>query len=118
VPRAPSKPLSDRLFDRLKNKRVAAYLIIGATVLGGIASSAESLSKIYSLMRASVRDGAIPVVLPKDTGWILVGYFDSTIAKYTQGPYVKVVRSPYPVGFHKEGTLAFQNLSPLSCPLA
>jgi hypothetical protein len=92
----PTKPLAEQFIDRLKNRRGIAYAIVAATVIGAIASSAESLSKIVTLVTASVRDGAVPVVLPKDTGWILAGFFDNTIATYTQGPYFKVVRSPYP----------------------
>ena len=92
----PKHSLADRLLYRLKNRRGVAYLIVAATIVGGIAATAESISKVYSTITAVVRDGAIPVLLPTDTGWIFAGYFDAGLATFTQGPYYSVVRTPYP----------------------
>jgi hypothetical protein len=96
MPKHTSKPLSERLLDRLKNKRFVAYLVVAAAILGGLATASESLSKIYSLIVASTRDGATAVVLPKDTGWILGGYYDGDASAFTEGPFFKIIRTSYP----------------------
>jgi len=94
---APEKhPLSDRLLSRLKNRRVVAYLVVLSAALAGMANFGESIVRLSRFVSASLETGVVPVVLPKDTGWIFAGYFDDRLAIYTEGPYFSVVRSPYP----------------------
>jgi hypothetical protein len=90
------KDLPERVLSRLKNWRPIAYLIVLGVALGGIASFSDSISRIYMMAVGALKEGATPVILPKDTGWIFAGYFDEGLNKYTQGPYFKTVRSPYP----------------------
>lgn len=88
-------PLSDRLIDRLKNRKVIAYAVVFASVVGGVAATLDSIKQISSLIVASESDGAVPVVLPKNTGWLFVGYYNQNINKYTKGPYYKVFKTSY-----------------------
>lgn len=88
--------VSKGIIDRLKSYRPVAYMIVLAAILGGVASFGDSISKIISIVSSSLRDGATPVILPYDTGWIFAGYFDEVRKTYVQGPYFKIVRSQYP----------------------
>lgn len=87
--------LTDRTLDKLKNKRLIAYTLVFALICAGVASFGESISKIYSMINGVFREGATPVVLPKDTGWLFAGYFDQSLNRYIEGPYIKTVKSPY-----------------------
>src|SRR3954454_7970226 len=90
------KTRSARLLETLQNNRIAAVLVVIAAIVGGIASTSKSLSEIYSLIGAHVNAGAVAVVLPHETGWILCGYYDESSRKFIEGPYCKVMESSYP----------------------
>ncbi len=93
---ASAEPLSDRILLRLKNNRFIAILIVASVAVMGFASTLESVQKITALVIASERDGAVPVVLPKNTGWVFLGYFSKDLNAYTKGPLYTVVKSAYP----------------------
>lgn len=90
------KSLSERIINGFKSKRLVAYSIVIATAIGGVATFMDSVQKIVAMIAATELDGAVPIVLPKNTGWLFVGYYNNHQGFYTKGPYYEVIRSPYP----------------------
>jgi hypothetical protein len=92
---APREPLPERILSRIKNKRVIAYVIVAGVIVIGVANFSDSTMKLYGFAAAVLGSGAVPVVLPKDSGWMFAGYFDAERGIYTDGPYFTVSHSPY-----------------------
>ena len=64
--------------------------------MAGLVGFGQSISKLAGFATALVRDGATPVIIPNDTGWIFAGYFDDAHGQFIQGPYFVVKHSNYP----------------------
>jgi hypothetical protein len=88
---------TDDVLSRWKGKKWIAYVLAAAAVVGGVATFTDSLAKIYTNLVAVLGHKTVKTTkLPFDTGWILAGYYDPQLAKYTQGPYVEVAKTSYP----------------------
>jgi hypothetical protein len=91
-----ASPASDDTLSRWKKRKLVAYVVAIAVVIGGLATFADSVSKLISTAAAVFSQHATAVIIPNDTGWIFAGYYDDNVGRFTTGPFVKVVKSSYP----------------------
>lgn len=89
------QPLDQKWIDRWRRKPLIAAAIVVGVVVVAIANFASAMRTILDLSIAHASLGAVPVILPKDTGWILCGYFDQTANIWTMGSFCEVARSQY-----------------------
>jgi hypothetical protein len=91
----PKSDLSEEIIGHWKNKKSVAYFLVLSAAVAGLVGFGESVSKLAGFATALIRDGATPVVIPNDTGWIFAGYFDDSSGRFIQGPYFVVRHSNY-----------------------